>query len=344
MAYTINQGVILKYKDARTCDVMQTPDYYLVSNVRLPQVLASQIKPSKGSTVLYAMEDSFKAYIIAVIRESSDFVKSDKALRGGENETKEQLDEGEVFFEARGNPLVPGFGATFHMANDGTITLHSGQQKECLILGGQESDEDALVLLQGDNGFFQSNISDLPSIPIQSTFNFDEDNNLQIANKIVDTTGTTATELELSELTMDKLGNIKLQNKLAGITENAVLDMNISGSISLKNLLADVSLSPLGALDLTATTNLSLTGLTINLNNGVFGVARLNDIVTSNLTTDPAWWLFWSTIASTIGALPTTPLDGGASLKAGLAALFGTIPQTILSKITTASTTVKAGG
>ncbi len=354
MTYELHQGIILKYnKDKpRLCDVMQTPDFYTIPNVRLPQVLNAQSKPKEGSTILVATQDNYRAYMIMVLREPTDYVTNDKALIATEGDTRDQLEPGEIFFESAGDPFVPGRGASFRMGNDGVIELHSGQLKECIIIGGREDDEDEEIVVQADNMFIQSNPNDEPD-PVQSIFTFDELHKIKIANQFVDPTGVSPITRSLSELTMDLLGNIVLQNQVAGVTPSAVLDLKITGSIELKNNFGELTIDALGVVELKNTIgdlkidqtgNVTVSGPTINLNNGTFGVARLNDIVTSDLTTDPAWWLFWSTIATTISALPTTPLDGGVTLKAGLAALFGSISQTIVSKITTASTTVKVGG
>ena len=364
MVYEIVQGKILTRPTAkRTCNVLQIPDHYIMRDVRLPRTLMSQSVPQIESIVLVASEGSYKSYVIAVLREPLSFVSKEgvQGLRASSDLESQQLQPGEIFMESRGDPSspIPGAGSTFFMGNDGTITLHSGKRKESITIGGSDDDDDGEIIIQCDNGFYESNIN--PLTFMQSAYRFDEDNTLTLGNILTDG-GIAGLEIPVCELTMDPLGNTKLRNTIFGTgTDNAVLDMNAIGAIKLKNnfsslelsSIGDISLSnvagsltmsSVGATSLTTPSTIEMTGSTINFNSGTFGVARLNDTVFSSLVEDPAWWLFWSTLAPLIAALPTTPLDGGASLKAGLSALFATIPQTITSRISTASTTVKAGG
>lgn len=389
--FTIEQGIILKYHDdtsPRTCDVLQIPDNYVMSNVRLPHTLigAGQTKPLPQSLVLVVSMDDYKSFLLCVLRDPEDFLQLGEGVRGAFPDTANFLQPGEIVLEAAGSgdedTVISGTGGSIFLGNDGTVNLRSGKLKESLVLGGTDDDNDGEVLLTGDNGYYESNINEITQV--RSTYRFDSENNLTLGNMLVAVTPVAEVETPISVLTMDTLGNIKLNNAVTGV-DNAVLQMDATGQIALKNTLGSLQISNLGAYTLTtpaasmslsntgafslttpaastsisnsgaisvsgATLSVSMsgsitqTGSTINLNSGSFGVARVNDTVTSNISTDPAFWAFWSTIAVQIAALPTTPLDGGATLKAGLATLFGTMPQTIISKITTGSTTVKAGG
>ena len=388
--YRVDQGILLSYHDnvePRTCDVMQLPDRFIMSNVRLPATVGWQTKPLINSIVLVVSPDDYKSFLICTLRDPENFLQLGEGVRGATAETSNFLQPGEIQLESAGTgdstDVISGSGSSLYLANDGTVNLYSGKRKEFLLIGGTESDDDGEVILTGDNGFFESNINHVTQV--RSTFNFDETNNLALGNYnvIVPPTGTEIST-PISELTMTTLGKTVLRNTTAGVT-NSLLEMDVDGKVTLSNTLGTLIISnvgaysfsnSLGSFSIANTGNISLqnvgttltalnagavslnaaslavstsgtttiTGSTINLNSGTFGAARLNDIVTSNLTTDPAFWTFWSTIAIQIAALPTTPLDGGATLKAGLATLFGLMPQTILSKITTASSTVKVGG
>jgi len=388
MAYKFVQGIIQKYTGPRTCNVLQVPQNYLIKDARLTLTIQNQTKPLPGSVVMVASEDSFKSYVTTVLREPLNFINDDGFVRGSKDGEELDLSVGEVFLESRGDPSAPrpGLGSTFFLGNDGTASLYSGQRTEFLLIGGSDDDDDHEVVLTGTNGFFESNINDsnllvpgvVPGVTgVQSTFRFDEDNNMQIGNNLV-TAGLVPVEVVINELTFEPLGNIKLRNAIAGV-DNGVLEIKTTGDITLKNVLSSMNFNPLGAIsissslstDISATTSISLSsitstelsasttmslssiagmtlsGSTINLNNGTLGVARLTDSVatTSTIITDPAWWTFWTTLATLIAALPTVPLDGGATLKAGLSALFATIPLSIAATgtITSASSTVKAG-
>lgn len=387
--FRIDQGIITGYNDAtepRTCSVMQLPDRYVMSNVRLPATVSWQTKPIINSIVLVASPDDYKSFVICVLRDAESFLQLGEGVRGATVDTAAFLQPGEIQLEAAGagdaNTVISGSGGTVYLANDGTVNIHSGKRKEHLIIGGTDDDDDGEVLLVGDNGFFESNINNVTQV--RSTYQFDEDNNVALGNYSVLVTPVAEVSTAIAELTMDTLGKTVLRNTTVGVTKS-LLEFDVDGKVTISNTFGALTISnvgtfnfanSLGSVTIAQTGNITLqntgttltasnagavslnaaslsvstsgtttvTGSTINLNSGTFGVARIQDTVTSNLTTDPAFWTFWSTIAIQIAALPTVPLDGGSTLKAGLATLFGTMPQTIISKITTGSSTVKAGG
>lgn len=367
MSYRLEQGIIQRYRDARTCDVLQMPDHFLYSEVRLPETLQNQTKPLVGSTVMLATEDGFKSYVIAVLREPLSLISKTDSLRGNTTLNKLQLQPGEIFLESRGpaESPQPGAGATLFLGNDGTASIYSGKRKEYLILGGTDDDDDGEVLLVGDNGFYESNVNHLTSI--QSVYRFDENNKLQMGNVFVvlppPTPITPPVEIPQAELTIDTLSNIVLRNTTAGV-DKAYLKIDTTGQIKIANLLAsetfgvsgDISASAGTSYSLTAgstitinaSSSIALTGSTINLNSGTFGVARIQDTVTSDPTTDPAWWSAWTTLFTSVSTLvpatsPATAVAHTNALQVYLIA-FASVTQQIISKITTGSSTVKAGG
>jgi hypothetical protein len=365
MSLTIEQGIIMSYSDKaqRLVNVMQIPEHYVLANVRLPQVLKDQTLPAIGSLVIMARVDSFRSYIINVIRESKEFIDDDGSLRASTEDSVQALQYGEVYMESFGDPTsdVPGTGASFYMGNAGTITLTSGQTGEYITVGGSDTDDDHEIIINGGNVFLQGSPT---ALNISSICQFDNLNNIQIGNNFL--IEPTLTEQPICELTMDAVGSVVLRNTNAGVTK-AQLNLDVTGEVTLENLAANFSMDPVGNVSLSANTNLdvsstgamdisssstldmsatgamTVSGSTVNINNGTFGAARLNDLTLSNASTDPAWWLWWSLLSTQIAALPTVPLDGGATLKAGLAALFATIPTQIVGKINSASGTVKVG-
>lgn len=342
MSYELHQGIIQGYTSATACNVLQIPDNYLFTDVRLPGTLQNQTKPLEGSVVLLATEDGYKAYIICVLRDPIDFLNKEGGLRAGGVTTRNLLQPGELFFESRGDPTspLPGTGATLYLSNAGTINLHSGQRQEFVTIGGRVDDEDHEIVLQADNGILQSNIS--PITNIRSTINFDDLNNIQIGNNFVVSTSPVIVEQPVGELKIDTLGNILLRSATLGVTQGK-LSIDSLGDVVLSTV------SPAGTLSIsTLGGNISIasTAGKVKLNGGLLptqGVARLNDLTTSNVTIDPVFWTFWSTLSGLIAALPVTAGDGGATFKTGLAALFATMPTAQTAKITSASTTVSAG-
>lgn len=365
MSFTLEQGVITGYanKAQRLVNVMQIPEHYMMTNVRLPQVLKDQTLPAVGSLVMMARTDSFRAYIINVLRESKDFIDDDGFLRASEEEAIQALQFGEVYMESFGDPTseVPGTGASFYMGNTGTIVFTSGTTGEYITIGGSDDDSDHEIIINGANVFLQGTPT---ALQISSICQFDNLNNIQLGNNLL--IGTSLLEQPICELTMDSVGNVTLRNTNAGITKSQ-LNLDVTGEVTLENLASNLSMDPAGnvslsanatldvsstgamsvstntTLDISSDAAMTLSGSTVNINNGTFGAARLNDLTLSNASTDPAWWLFWSLLSTQIAALPTTPLDGGATLKAGLAALFALVPTQIISKINSASATVKIG-
>lgn len=373
--YRIEQGIIKSYDqdNPRVCNVLQIPDGYMMTQIRLPNTLSNQIKPKEGSLVLVVLPDSYKGFLLVHLRDPAEFLSNGEGTRGVSKEFDKDLTEGEVYFESAGDPNSPvsGTGASIHLANDGTATISSGKLTEFISVGGEFGDNDNEIIVNADNITIKSN-KDIGDT-VESTMKFRTSlvglDSIQIGRYVkvfpeVPPLPIPIDDIPLGELRIDQVllpipgMEITLQNKTLAGTPLTSLVMNSIGELSTSSLLS-TNIEATTSINLNATTSLSLNsvtttslnsilgmtldGLTINLNNGTFGVARLNDIVTSDLTTDPTWWTFWSTLSGLIAALPTTPLDGGATLKAGLVGLFSTVPVTILSKITSASTTVKAG-
>lgn len=357
MSFSLEQGVIMSYADKaqRLVNVMQIPEHYMLTNVRLPQVLKDQTLPAVGSLVIMARADAFRCYIINVVRESKDFIDDDGFLRASTQDSVQALQPGEVYMESFGDPSseVPGTGASFYMGNAGTINLISGQTGEYITIGGSDTDDDHEIIINGANVFLQGTPT---ALQISSIVQFDNLNNIQMANNLL--VGDTLLEQPICELTMDAVGTVVLRNTNAGITKSH-LTLDVTGEVTLENLTGSISIDPAGnvsisanatmdvsatgAMDISSNAAMTISGSTVNINDGTFGAARLNDLTLSNASTDPAWWLFWSLLSTQIAALPTVPLDGGATLKAGLAALFALVPTQIISKINSASATVSIG-
>jgi hypothetical protein len=86
------------------------------------------------------------------------------------------------------------------------------------------------------------------------------------------------------------------------------------------------------------------------MNNGVNGVARLNDLAISTATSDPQYWLFinaiqgfFTAISAFAGGSPVVQSQLGA-LGIAFLAQSPIAPPSATSRISTASLTVKAGG
>ena len=340
--FTIVQGIIIQYTEPRTCSVLQIPDNYVMSQVRLPHILSNQFKPLPRSVVLVASEDSYKSYIVAVLRDPEIFLETGEGIRGSTEQTEPFLQPGEIYLEAAGVSApeqgVSGTGGALYMGNDGTVGLYSGKRKESIILGGEDTDDDGEIIITADIGFFESNIN--PITNVRSTHRFDSDNTLVVGNFIttVPVVGPTI-EIPLSRLTMDTFGEIVLENRtLVGSPMN-VITMTPTGTLSLESFL-DITLD--------STANITLDSAFINLNSGTFGIARLNDMTIADPTTDPTYWQFWTTQNAIFTAL-TVATDPGSttalvnSLRLALIDLTATYPQSITGRISTASTTVKAG-
>lgn len=312
MSYKIDQGVIQDYKDATTVNILQIPDGYVMTSVRLPVVLSHQFKPKKGSVVLVASEGLYKSFIVCILREPVDFVNSENNTRGMTDATKDFLLPGELYMESAGDPSAPtaGTGSSIYLSNNGTITVSSGQRKECLIIGGRIDDTDHEVVLQGDNGFFQSTIDEVTNI--RSTFTFDADNTLRVANDLVVSTNPTLVETPMAELTFDNVGNVTLRNT---VTPTGV----DKGSLKIDTL-----------------------GV-INLNGGTVGAARLNDTVLSNSSSDPTFWTSQSSLQTFMMGLSglTGPLAPVAAVAQAYLASVPLAPTSLTGKISTASTVVK---
>jgi hypothetical protein len=341
--YRIFQAQILA-KDPTTprqYSVAEIPNGQKLVGVQLGNALKDQSAPLLGSIVLVLQLDAYRSYILMVLREPFAFLSANNQYRGFIPSTGNSsqdiaiganpVQDGEIFMEATGpaSPTgegVPGFGAHLYLGNNGVAQIESGSMGERLLIGGEGSSDDHEVVLSADNGFFESNTG---NDSIQSTFNFTTNpitgltEGLQVGN-VIALPSTTVT-IPINELTMDTLGNITLQNTTIGT------------GVSLASLKMD----PVG--------DISLTGTTISLNNGTEGVARLNDLTTSNLTIDPLYWKFVNAIQTFFTALST--FQGGSPVSQSQLGALGitflaqspTAPVSLTSKISTSSLSVTAG-
>lgn len=246
--FKLDQGIIQHYssKEPRVCDVLQIPDGYVISQVRLPQSIGWQTKPLEGSLVLVASPDSYKSFIICVLRDAGEFLDQGEGVRGSTAETGNFFQPGEIQLEAAGDISsgVSGTGGSLYLGNDGTVNIYSGQRKEYLTIGGRKDDKDSEVLLIGDNGFFQSNVN--PLTLVRSTYRFNDLNTLELGNYAVLITPVAEIETPISQLKMSTLGQITLQNTTLGVP-NGVVEIAVDGKITVKNNFGTETISNIGA-------------------------------------------------------------------------------------------------
>jgi hypothetical protein len=282
--FILEQAWISTYTDSRTVTAIQIPDKYPIVNVRIPYTMMNQSKPLVGSLVMVASFDNHKHYVIAVLREPSSTLNQnpDQILNSDVQFAGDSIQPGEVFLQAAGTPTQgTGNDAYIHITNSGTIELTSSALTEQIIIGGESSDDlDHENVIRAPNVFIESPITTTLA-GIQSTFNFDSNNNIQIANNTV--TVASSLEVPISEFTMDVLGNTILRNTTAGI-DKSFLKLNATSDVQLGNIGGQLQFDPLG--------NVTLNGPTITLNNGTLPAARQTDSTFSSLTQDPTFWQF----------------------------------------------------
>lgn len=173
----------------------------------------------------------------------------------------------------------------------------------------------------------------------------------------------------LSYIELDEYGGIS-----AGVLDGGLLHISELGAVELSTLGGGLTVSPAGETVLKSEKNVSIEGLlavSVTGNQKGFnvllnayateanrrGVARVDDISTSDQTVDGDYWTYLTQVHAALVALttaisssPTTASDGGEAYKAGLVAAMATAPfpavapAKVLSKVTTGSTTVTAGG
>ena len=105
-----------------------------------------------------------------------------------------------------------------------------------------------------------------------------------------------------------------------------------------------INLNSDGTLSIESDSDMTIDGSSVNINSGTKGAARVDDEVKSTIAEDLTFWQYWATLSAQVAALPITVLDGGATFKAGLVALFASIPNSLTGKITKGSEDVKIGG
>ncbi len=342
--YRIFQAQILA-KDPitpRAYSVVEIPNGQKLVGVQLGNAVKDQSAPLLGSIVLVLQLDAFRAYILMVLREPYSFLSANNQYRGFIPSTgnasqdiaigANPLQDGEIFMEATGptsptGESIPGFGAHLYLGNNGVAQIESGSMSERLIIGGEGTSDTHEVILSADNGYFESNTG---TDNIQSTFNYTTNSltglteGLQVATQI--SIPGVAIDIPISQLTMDTIGNISLNNTVLGTGVP----------------LAFLTMDPIG--------NIDLKGTTISLNGGLGqGVARLGDLAVSSTTVDPVYWQFITAIQTFFTAL--SAFAGGApvlhselgTLALAFLAQSPIAPPSLTSKISTSSLTVTAG-
>jgi hypothetical protein len=363
--YSIFQGQILNKDEVnpRQYTVMQIPEGYNMVGVQLPNALKDQSAPLIGSIVLVLQLEDYSAYIISVLREPFDFLTANQQYAGfipstGDptldiaNHSNSILD-GEIFMESTGplsptGQLIPGFGASLFLGNNGVAKISSGSMGEKLIVGGTSADDDHEVILTGNNGFFESNPH--PILNTQSSFNFTRniltgiDEGLSVATQIALPTGlpSVVPPIPICELKMTPLGYLSLGNTIVGTgISQCSLTMLPVGICSLQVIgagftsIADITLSGTG---------------TIDINFGTLGAARITDSTTSALVVDPIYWKFINAIQGFFTAL--SGFQGGSPVLQSQLGALGTAflaqspiaPPSLTSKISSGSTSVFIGG
>jgi hypothetical protein len=345
-SYRIFQAQILAKdpKTPRAYSVVEIPNGQKLVGVQLGNALKDQSAPLLGSIVLVLQLDSFSSYILMVLREPFSFLSTNNQYRGFIPSTGDAsqdiaiganpVQDGEIFMEATGPTAptgqgIPGFGAHLYLGNNGVAQIESGSMGEKLIIGGESTSDDHEVVLSADNGYFESNSG---TDNIQSTFNYTTNSltglseGLQVATQIYAPGADIG--IPISQLTMDTIGNISLNNTIFGTGVSlASLKMDSIGDIALQ-------------------------GTTISLNGGIGqGVARLGDLTISNTTTDLVYWQFVAAIQAFFtsvaafasgGSAPITQAQLGA-LGVAFLAQSPIAPPSLTSKISTSSISVTAG-
>lgn len=352
MSYRIFQGQILAKdpKTPRAYSVVEIPNGQKMVGVQLSNALKDQSAPLLGSVVIVLQLDAFSSYILMVLREPFSFLSTNNQYRGFIPSTGDAgqdiaiganpIQDGEIFMEATGptsptGQSIPGFGAHLYLGNNGVAQIESGSMGEKLVIGGESTSDDHEVILSADNGFVEGNPNDITQI--QSTYNWDDLNNIQFGN-VISTPGT-ALNIPVATMTIDTLGNISLFNTTFGTGLKAgALVIDATGGVTLTSgangvARATISMLPVG---------------TINLNGGTLGAARLTDTTVANPTTDPAFWEFWLQQQAIFTALPAATDPGTTealanALKAALIVLTSAFPQSITGKITTSSASILVG-
>jgi hypothetical protein len=276
------QAILQQYTDTRTVQCIQIPDNFPLVNVQLPSTLSNQIKPQLGSLILVASIDNFKHYVVAVLREPSPtFNQNTDQTLNSDSQYRESLQPGEVFLQAAGTPNQgTGLDAYLYIGNNGSVEISSSSTTEQIIVGGETfDDEDHEIIIQAPNMFIESPLES--AVGIQSTFTFDDNNNIQIANNTV--TASTSIGVPICELTMDAVGDITLKNTAAGIT-NTSLSLSSTGDVTLNNTTSTLNFDILNGV--------ALNSFSINLNKGVNPAARQNDSIFSSLIQDQTFWDF----------------------------------------------------
>ena len=344
--YRIFQAQILA-KDPvtpRQYSVVEIPNGQKLVGVQLGNALKDQSAPLLGSIVLVLQLDAYRSYILMVLREPYTFLTTNNQYAGFIPSTgnasqdiaigANPIQDGEIFMEATGpssptGQSIPGFGAHLYLGNNGVAQIESGSMSEKLIIGGEGSSDDHEVILSADSGYFESNTG---TDNIQATFNYTTNSTtgltegLQVATQI--SVPDTTISIPISQLTMDTIGNITLENTVFGTGV------------------------PLASLKIDTGGSIALTGTTISLNasnGGSEGVARLNDLTTSNLTIDPIFWplitalqAFFTSLAAFQGGSPVLQSQLGV-LGAAFLAQVPIAPTSLTSQISTSSFTVTAG-
>src|SRR5579863_1113959 len=125
--YKLFQAQILSKDPSapRQYTVVQIPDGFKLTGVQLPNALKDQSAPLIGSIVLVAQIDTYRSYIVLVIREPFSVLSANNQFRGFIPSTgnvsqdiatgANPIQDGEIFMEATGpasptGEVIPGFG------------------------------------------------------------------------------------------------------------------------------------------------------------------------------------------------------------------------------------------
>jgi len=127
------------------------------------------------------------------------------------------------------------------------------------------------------------------------------------------------------KITVTSLGDIEIEQKPTGVVTQNKITLTVTGGVQIESK-----------------SKVTVNAPDVNLNSGVFGVAREKDIVISDMTSDPKFWTFFSGFIQSIQNSTTGDMFLGF-LKP-LIMPPNQIPESISGIISSSSTTVRAGG
>ena len=197
-----------------------------------------------------------------------------------------------------------------------------------------------------------------PGAAVNSIMTLDELGNVEIGNELGNFSVDPLGEVSIFSTSSTNVKSLTSVSLTAALSGGAQIELSADGQVYAGNNTSSLTLDPTGDVTISGdkivgiegTGGVKVTGLTVNLNNGLSlqGVARIGDVVTLSPVTDPVFWAYMTSIQAVLVAIyaAITESTGGLTsptVAAATLAILASAPIPVVGAFARRSSTLHLG-